>query len=311
MRIVVAGGHGQVAMLLHPLLKARGHNVIGLIRKSDQSGALRGVGAEPLLCDLETDDDVASAIKLADAIVFAAGAGPGSGPARKLSMDRDGAIKLIEAAQRVGVQRFVMISAMHVESPRGDEVFQSYLRAKSEADEALRQSGLDYTIVRPGRLTDKPGSGRVRLAAQLSRDEIPRADVASVVAHVLVMSASIARQFDVTRGEQEIATAVATIADSRSEIGLHVSERTQPADVPVFECVVYISREDGTVRARVANLEGLECTATTEREALAQLVPVFKQRVAELMHNESPIPWIEPPNAPEPDEQTRFVPVHL
>jgi uncharacterized protein YbjT (DUF2867 family) len=210
MKIVIAGGHGQIAMLLHPLLKANGHQVRGFIRNADHADEVRRAGAEPVHCNLEAEDDIAQAVGPADAVVFAAGAGPGSGSARKLTMDRDGAIKLIDAARRNGIQRYVMVSAMHAEEPRGDETFRTYLRAKSEADEALRQSGLHYTIVRPGRLTNDPGRGRVRLANRLPRGEIPRADVAAVLAHVLETPATIGRQFDVTSGGQAIAEAIAS-----------------------------------------------------------------------------------------------------
>ncbi len=212
MQIVVAGGHGQIAMLLHPLLMARGHHVRALMRNPDHADDVRRAGAEPVLCDLEAEDDVAEAVGPADAVVFAAGAGPGSGAARKLTVDRDGAIRLIDAAGRNGIRRYVMIGAMHAEEPRGDEVFRTYLRAKAEADEALRRSGLDYTIVRPGRLTNDPGRGCVRLAARLPRGEIPRADVAAVLAHVLETPATAGCQFDVTSGDQPIAEAVASMA---------------------------------------------------------------------------------------------------
>jgi len=211
MQIVIAGGHGQIAMLLHPLLKARGHQVRALVRNLDHADDVRRAGAEPVLCDLEAEGDVSGAVGKADAVVFAAGAGPGSGAARKLTMDRDGAIKLIDAARRNGIGRYVMISAMNAEEPRGDEVFQTYLRAKAEADEALRRSGLDYTIVRPGRLTNEPGSGRVCLAPRLPRGEISRADVAPVLACVLDAPATVGRQFDVTAGDQAIAEAVASM----------------------------------------------------------------------------------------------------
>lgn len=210
MRIVVAGGHGQVAMLLHPLLKAQGHHVAGLIRSADHAEEVQQAGAEPVLCDLEAEQDVSGAISAADAIVFAAGAGPGSGAARKLTMDRDGAIKLMEAARRREVPRYIMISAMNAEQPRGDEVFQVYLRAKAEADAALRNSGLDYTIIRPGRLTNEPGRGRVRVGLTLPRGEIPRADVAAVVAYVLGTPATIGHQLDVTSGDDDIAQAIAS-----------------------------------------------------------------------------------------------------
>ena len=159
MQIVVAGGHGQIAMLLHPLLIKSDHRVRGLIRNPGQADALQQVGAEPVICDLEAEEDVSKAVGSADAVVFAAGAGPGSGAIRKMTMDRDGAIKLIAAAEQNHIRRYVMISAIHAEEPRGDDVFRAYLRAKSEADEALRCSGLDYTTVRPGRLNDERGRG--------------------------------------------------------------------------------------------------------------------------------------------------------
>ena len=208
MQIVVAGGHGQVAMLLHPLLKANGHQVRALIRNPDHVDEVRQAGAEPVLCDLEAAADITGAVRPANVVVFAAGAGPGSGAARKLTMDRDGAIKLIDAARRVGIRRYVMVSAMRAEEPRGDDVFRTYLRAKSEADRALRDSGLQYTIIRPGRLTSAPGHGRIRLGPQLPPGEIPRADVAAVVAQVLEMPQTAGFQFDVTSGAQDIGEAI-------------------------------------------------------------------------------------------------------
>ena len=217
MQIVVAGGHGKIAMLLHPLLNARGHQVRGLIRNAEHANEVRHAGAEPVLCDLETEADTAEAVSPVDAVVFAAGAGPGSGAARKLTMDRGGAIKLMDAAQRNGIKRFVMISAMRVEEPRGDDVFQTYLRAKAQADDALRRSGLDYTIVRPGRLTNDSGRGRVRLATDLPQGEIPRADVAEVIAHVLEMPTTVGCQFDVISGDRAIAEAVGSAAPVRDE----------------------------------------------------------------------------------------------
>lgn len=208
MHIVVAGGHGQIAMRLYPLLLARGHTVSGLIRNPDQAQDLRQAGAEPVVCDLEREDDISDAVGAADAVVFAAGAGPGSGAERKFTMDRDGAIKLIDAARSNGIGRYVMISAMNAEKPRGNEVFRAYLRAKAEADAALRESGLDYTIVRPGRLTDNPGRGLVQAGRNLPRGEIPRADVAAVLAHILDESAAVGCQLDVTSGDQRIPEAI-------------------------------------------------------------------------------------------------------
>lgn len=212
MHVVIAGGHGKIAMLLHPLLVERGHSVSGLIRNPDQADDLREAGAEPVVCDLEVEEDPGPFVVDADAVVFAAGAGPGSGAERKFTMDRGGAIKLIRAAQQNGIRRYVMISAMNVEEPRGGEVFRAYLRAKAEADAALRESGLDWTIVRPGRLTDEPGRGRVTIGPDLPRGEVPRADVAAVLAEVLDSGAAVGRQFDLTSGDEPIPAAVARLA---------------------------------------------------------------------------------------------------
>lgn len=212
MRVVVAGGHGKVAMLLHPILIDRGHRVSGLIRNPDQAGELEAVGAVPVVCDLEGDDDISEAVGPADAVVFAAGAGPGSGAERKITMDRDGAVKLLRAAQANGIRRYLMISTFHADEPFGNDVFQTYMRAKADADRALRESGLDYTIIRPGRLTDSPGTGRISLGPRLARGEIPRADVAALLAEALEREEAIGRQWEATGGDIPIAEAVARAA---------------------------------------------------------------------------------------------------
>ncbi len=204
MDIVIAGAHGQIAMLLHPILKKHGHNVKGLIRKPEQSGDLQKAGAVPVVADIEKEDDISEAVGSADAVVFAAGAGPGSGKERKWTVDRDGAIKLIDAAKKNGIKRYVMISAMGLDTPRGDEVFQAYQKAKAEADEALRKSGLDYTIIKPGRLTNDPGTGRVKLARNLDGGEIPREDVARVIKAVIEDHRTIGKEFDLLSGENSI-----------------------------------------------------------------------------------------------------------
>jgi uncharacterized protein YbjT (DUF2867 family) len=165
--VAIAGGHGKIAMLLGRALAERGDTVRGLIRDPDQEDDLRAAGIDPVLCDLEGDGDVGAAVRGADAVVFAAGAGPGSGDARKATMDRGGAVKLIEAAKAEGVSRYLIVSSMGADRAPDDgaEGFGAYQRAKFEADEALRASGLDYTVVRPGGLTDDPATGRVTIAA--------------------------------------------------------------------------------------------------------------------------------------------------
>ena len=189
MRVAIAGGHGKIAMELTRLLDERGDEVRSLIRNPDHAAAVRDVGAtEAIACDLETADaeEVAGAVGTADAIVFAAGAGPGSGPERKETMDYGGVVKLLAAARRNNVPRFVVISSMGADPDRaGDETFDVYLRAKGKADAAVRESGLEYLIVKPGMLTDDRPAGKVEVAESVERGEIPRADVAAVIATLL------------------------------------------------------------------------------------------------------------------------------
>jgi nucleoside-diphosphate-sugar epimerase len=175
-------------MRLIELLVAGGDTVVGLIRNPDNADDVRRQGASPVVCDLESAAaaDIAAAISGADAAVFAAGAGPGSGAQRKLTVDRDGAIKLLDAARSADVERYVIISSIGAEDPPGgDDVFSVYLRAKAEADEAVQRSDRAWTIVRPGGLTDEPGTGRVRLDSTPFRGKVPREDVAAVLARLL------------------------------------------------------------------------------------------------------------------------------
>ncbi len=186
--MAIAGAHGKIAIRLTQLLVADGDEVKGLIRNPDHAGDVSAAGASPVVCDLEhaTVEEIAKAISGADAAVFAAGAGPGSGAARKLTMDRDGAIKLLRAAADAGIDRYLIISAVGAENPPGgDEVFGVYLRAKAEADEAVSASDREWTIVRPGGLTDEAGTGRVRIAIEPFRGQVPREDVAAVLARLL------------------------------------------------------------------------------------------------------------------------------
>ena len=170
MRVVIAGGHGQIALRLTRLLAGRGDQVVALIRNPDHAADVTQAGAEPAVVDLEQADeaDVAAAITGADAVVFAAGAGPGSGSARKDTMDYGGAVKLVAAAQQAGVRRYLIVSSMgaNPDAP-GDDTFSVYLRAKGRADDAVLASGLDATVIRPGGLTNDPGTGRVRLGETL------------------------------------------------------------------------------------------------------------------------------------------------
>lgn len=209
--VAIAGAHGKVGLLLGKLLVEQGHTVLGLIRNPDQEDDLHAVGVEPVLCDLEGDDDVGVAVAGVDAVVFVAGAGSGSGAARKRTMDFEGAVKLIDAARAEGIRRYVIVSAMGAVDPpaEGGDVFGEYLRAKSDADLALRASGLDYTVVRPGMLSDDPGTGLVSVGERLERGEVPRADVAALIAAVLVAPNAIGKSFDLVSGQTPIEQAVA------------------------------------------------------------------------------------------------------
>jgi uncharacterized protein YbjT (DUF2867 family) len=211
--IAIAGGHGKIALILGRLLAERGDTVRGLIRNPDQEADLRAAGVAPVVCDLVGDGDVAAAIRGADAVVFAAGAGPGSGDARKSTMDKGGAVKLIEAAKAEGISRYLIVSSMGADkAPEdGSEGFGAYLQAKFEADEALRASGLDYTVVRPGGLTDDEATGQVRIAEDTGRGQIPRADVAAVFVACLDQPGTIGKSFDLIGGDTPIADAVAAI----------------------------------------------------------------------------------------------------
>jgi uncharacterized protein YbjT (DUF2867 family) len=211
--VVIAGAHGKIGLRLGRLLAAAGQTVRGIVRNPDHAADLESAGVNPVVFDLERDDrDLADEVTGASAAVFAAGAGPGSGDARKTTMDRDGAIRLIEACRKGGVDRYVMVSAMGARDPdlSGDG-FAAYLRAKAQADAALIQSGLQWTIVRPGGLLDDPGTGRVEVGEALPRGSIPRDDVAALLAAALATPATIGRAFDLISGTMPIEEALARL----------------------------------------------------------------------------------------------------
>ena len=193
------------------MLAARGDGVVGLVRNPDHSSDVRQAGASAVICDLEqaSVEEIADAIEGADAVVFAAGAGPGSGAERKMTMDRDGAIKLLRAATASGVGRYVMVSGAGVENPPGgDEVFEVYLRAKAAADAAVEASDLDWTILRPGGLTDDAGTGNVRIESTPFSGPVPRDDVAAVLSALLVDTRSSGRILYLSSGSTPIGDAL-------------------------------------------------------------------------------------------------------
>ena len=205
MDVVVAGGHGKIGLRLLRLLADGGHRARGLVRNPEYVQELADVGAEAVLCDMEGLDDLSGCCAGADAVVFAAGAGPGSGAERKRTVDYGAAVKLMEA----GVRRYVMVSAISAGRPQewSDEM-RPYYEAKAGADEQLMASGLDYTIVRPGGLTDDPGTGMVAVGTDLERGSIPREDVAALLLAVLETPGSIGKTFELVAGDTPIEEAV-------------------------------------------------------------------------------------------------------
>jgi nucleoside-diphosphate-sugar epimerase len=221
MRVVVAGAHGKIGLRLGKLLARRRDEVVGIIRNPDHAAELEAVGVQPAVLDLEhaDPDEVSDLLADSDAAIFSAGAGPGSGIARKDTVDRGAAVLLATAAEQARVRRFLQVSSMGVESvrdgatPEGvDEVFVAYLRAKLAAEEDLRHRDLDWTILRPGGLTDDPGTGRVRLAPRVDRGSVSRDDVAAVLAALLDTPATAGMVLELVGGEEPIEDAVARVA---------------------------------------------------------------------------------------------------
>jgi len=205
MDVVVAGGHGQIGLRLLRLLADGGHRARGLVRNPDHVQDVAAAGGEAVVCDMEALDDLSGCCEGADAVVFAAGAGPGSGPERKRTVDLGAAVKLMEA----GVRRYVMVSAISAGRPEeSSEAMRPYYEAKAGADERLMASGLDYTIVRPGGLTDEPGTGRVTVGTGLGYGNIPRDDVAAVLLAALETPGSIGKTFELVAGDTPIEDAV-------------------------------------------------------------------------------------------------------
>jgi len=219
MRVVVAGAHGQVARRLGRLLSARGDTVVGIVRNPEHRADLEDDGVQPAVLDLEraSVDELAEVVRGADAVVFAAGAGPGSGADRKQTVDHAAAVLLADAAERAGVRPYLLVSSMGVEmarqgTPKGmDPVFAVYLQAKLRAeDQILPRPALDTTIVRPGRLTDDAGTGQVTLGHGLELADVPRDDVAAVLAEMLRAGTSN-DVVELVGGDTPVAEAVAAL----------------------------------------------------------------------------------------------------
>src|SRR5918995_5565030 len=216
MKVLIAGAHGKTARRLVRILTEDGHAVRGLVRKEEQMPDVEADGAEAVLVDLEEEEvegRIGAAVEVCDAVIFAAGAGPGSGAARKETMDYGGAVKLVEAAEKHVVRRYLLLSSMGAGDPgSGSEAMQPYLRAKAGADERLQESDLDYTLIRPGSLTEEEGAGRIKAAEVLGmRGEIPRDDVARTFAEALDMPNTYRKTFEILGGETPIREALEKI----------------------------------------------------------------------------------------------------
>ncbi|GAA1030117.1 MULTISPECIES: SDR family oxidoreductase [Amycolatopsis] len=216
MRVVIAGGHGQIALHLEKLLAQRHDAPVGIVRNPDHEADLIAVGAETVVLDLEKSDvdAVAKVLEGADAAVFSAGAGPGSGEGRKDTVDRGAAVLFADAAQRAGVRRFIQVGSINADKaddPGFDPVFAAYLRAKRAAEEDLKVRDLDWTILRPGRLTNDSGTGQVKIAEKVGSGEIPREDVAAVLLALLDTPATARRTLELVSGDESIADALSRI----------------------------------------------------------------------------------------------------
>lgn len=212
-RIAVVGGHGKVAQHLLVALRRSEHEPVALVRREEYREELESRGAEVRLLDIENDDAEAFAAAFAgcDAVVFAAGGGPDGNVERKRTVDLEGSLKSIDGARRAGIARFVQVSAINVDDPLPedtDAVWRAYVEAKRDADTALRESDLDWTILRPGALTDDPATGLVALGPDVSRGEVTRADVAAVLAAVLDDAGTVGKQWNLVNGEVPVADAV-------------------------------------------------------------------------------------------------------
>lgn len=212
-RIAIVGGHGQVARQLIHVLRRADHDPVALVRREEYRADLEERGAEVRLLDIEQQDAAgfAAAFEGCGAVVFAAGGGPDGNVERKRTVDLEGSLKSIEGAKLAGIDRFVQVSAINVDDPlpadTGD-VWRAYVEAKRDADAALRESGLAWTIIRPGRLTDDPATGKVALGPDVARGDVTRADVAAVLAAVLDSPASVGQQWNLVNGDGPVEEAV-------------------------------------------------------------------------------------------------------
>lgn len=216
MKVLVVGANGKIGhQIVEKLHQDSAYTVRAMVRKEDQAAALKEKGIDAYLANLEdTVDNLAGAVKGMDAVIFSAGSGGSTGADKTLLIDLDGAVKMMEAAKKEQVDRFVMVSAFGADSrERWSEAIKSYYVAKYYADRELMQTDLNYTIVRPGALLDEAGTGKVKIAALLDLEgsdkrEVPREDVANVVIESLQNEQTYRKAFDLISGEEAITDAL-------------------------------------------------------------------------------------------------------
>lgn len=209
MKVLVAGAHGNTGKLIVKNLRLEGHEPYAMIRKEEQKAEMEQLGGIPVLADLESDGDVGRAVKGMDAVIFAAGSGSKTGPEKTTDVDRDGAIRLIDATEKDGIKKFVMLSSMGADDPTQVEGgFRHYLQMKHDADEHLKKSELDYTIVRPGGLTNEQGTEKIKAGDSVGQGEVPREDVAKTIISVLQEPNAYHKTFEMISGDTQIEEAL-------------------------------------------------------------------------------------------------------
>ncbi|WDH82524.1 SDR family oxidoreductase [Paenibacillus urinalis] len=207
MNVLVIGANGQIGRHLVSQLKENpGHTVRAMVRKQEQLEALDKSGIEAVLADLEgTVEELAEAMKGNDAVVFTAGSGGSTGADKTLLIDLDGAVKTMEAAEKAGISRYIMVSAIYAEDrTKWPDAIKPYYVAKHYADKWLENSSLNYTIIRPGGLKNEPGNGKVSLNPEAGESSIPREDVAAVIVAALDADNTCRKAFPLVSGRESI-----------------------------------------------------------------------------------------------------------
>lgn len=214
-RVAIIGGHGKVALHLSRILSGAGHEVSSIIRNPDHSADVEQTGGKPVVADVKqlSVRELADVVRGHDAVVWSAGAA-GSSPEDTYAIDRDAAIRSMDAAKEAGVDRYVMVSYLGARKDHGvpeDNGFFHYAEAKAAADEYLRGTDLAWTILGPGALTTDPGAGSIEVSSEPKQDSVAREDVAQVAAAVLSNPGTVGKFIQFNTGETPIAEALEVV----------------------------------------------------------------------------------------------------